>query len=251
MPITLIQSNPTFAKDRVGSKENSIAIAELFCNTVQGEGINTGVPASFMRVKDCTLNCTWCDTLSVWKFGNWYSHDEILDMFEQNNMIQAFKEGQHLILTGGSPLKQERSLVSFIEAFIARFKFKPYIEIENETVLMPGAITMYVDCWNNSPKLSNSGEPAIKRIKPEVLKFNSALANSWFKFVISNESDWDEIERDYLPHIKKSQIILMPCGENQEELSRSRDMVANLAVKHGVRMTDRLHVTIWDKKTGV
>jgi 7-carboxy-7-deazaguanine synthase len=251
MPVTLISSNPTFTKDRVGSKTDCIAIAELFGNTIQGEGINAGVPATFLRVKDCTLDCVWCDTLSVWKFGNWYTHEEVFEMFEKFNLIEAFRNGQHLILTGGSPLKQSKTLVTFIEKFIERYSFKPYIEVENEVVLMPGELTLYVDCWNNSPKLANSGMEKSKRLKPEYLKYMSRQNNSWFKFVISSRSDWDEIVEDFLPHIKKEQIILMPCGENQIELNSSRELVAELAVEHAVRMTDRLHVTIWDKKTGV
>ena len=80
MPITLIESNPTIKRDRVGAKEDNLAIAELFGNTVQGEGINAGVPATFLRVKDCTLDCVWCDTQSVWRFGNWYTHTEMIQL---------------------------------------------------------------------------------------------------------------------------------------------------------------------------
>jgi len=43
----------------------------------------------------------------------------------------------------------------------------------------------------------------------------------------------------------------MPEGQTQEELSKTRELTADLAIKKGVRFTDRLHVTIWNKKTGV
>jgi len=37
----------------------------------------------------------------------------------------------------------------------------------------------------------------------------------------------------------------------RDELRQHYEAVVNLACKHNVRMTDRLHVTIWNKKTGV
>ena len=68
-----------------------------------------------------------------------------------------------------------------------------------------------------------------------------------------HEDEWNEIERDFIEtdFFKKDQIIIMPCGENQKELEVTRPIAAEMAIKHGVRFCDRLHVTIWDKKTGV
>ena len=251
MPKTLISSNPGFKKDRIGDRSQNLAIAEHFVDTIQGEGTNAGRPASFLRLKDCTLDCVWCDTASVWRFGNWYTHEEIFQMWEENGVIESFKNGQHLVLTGGSPLKQQQSLLNLILKFIEKYGFKPYIELENECVLMPGEIVKYVDCWNNSPKLNNSGMKRLSRWHPDVLEYVSSLSNSWFKFVVESTAEWEEIEKDFLPYIKKEQIIIMPEGENQEQLNKTRSVAAEMAVKYNVRMTDRLHVTIWDKKTGV
>ena len=39
--------------------------------------------------------------------------------------------------------------------------------------------------------------------------------------------------------------------ERKDELSKTRELAANIAIREGVRFTDRLHVTIWNKKTGV
>jgi 7-carboxy-7-deazaguanine synthase len=252
MPVTLIKSNPEFKKERTTDRIESLEIAELFGNTVQGEGINTGVPATFMRLTNCTLDCIWCDTTSVWKYGNWYTHEEVFELFEQFDLISKFKSGQHLVLTGGSPLKQQLSLVKFIDKFIEKYGFKPYIEVENEVVLKPViGLVQHVDCWNNSPKLANSEMARNKRLKPDLLEYMNTLPNSWFKLVISSLKDWEEIEEDFLPHISKDRIIVMPCGETREELSQTRELAADVAVMHNLRLTDRLHITIWDKKTSV
>ena len=252
MPTTLIEQNPSFTKKVEG--ENKLAIAELFCDTIQGEGVSTGITSTFLRLQGCTLKCTWCDTLGVWPNGNEYSFDEIFELFESVNLIEKFRNGQHLILTGGSPLKQQEQLIKFIDTFITKYKFKPFIEIENEGVLVPNKFFIpYVNQWNNSPKLANSGMKERVRYKPEVIKQLSNFENSWFKFVVEKDEDWDEINEYFLRPalIAKGQIILMPQGQTQEELNISRPIAADMAIKYGVRFSDRLHVTIWNKKTGV
>lgn len=252
MPTTLIQQNPDFDKKVEGV--NKLAIAEMFCDTIQGEGVSTGVLSTFLRLQGCTLKCVWCDTINVWPNGNEYSFDEIFKLFESVGLVDRFRDGQHLILTGGSPLKQQQALVAFIEAFIKKYQFKPYIEVENEAVLIPvGKMLLFVDQWNNSPKLANSGMKEKVRIKPEALQTISQLKNSWFKFVVNRPEDWQEILDTYVTpgYVPKNKIILMPEGQTQEELATSRPIAAELAISAGVRFTDRLHITVWDKKTGV
>lgn len=252
MPITLIEQNPSF--DKKVEHEGKLAIAEMFCDTLQGEGVSVGVPSTFVRLQGCTLKCKWCDTLDVWPNGNEYSYGEIFDKFDSVGLIKRFRQGQHLILTGGSPLKQQSKLIDFLKEFSRKYGFIPYIEVENESVLMPnGYFTHLVNQWNNSPKLNNSGMKRGARIKPAVLTYLSGLKNSWFKFVISKEEDWDEIRMDFIDpgYVKKEQIILMPEGDTQEKLNTSRIIAADLAIANGVRFTDRLHVTLWNKKTGV
>ena len=191
-----------------------------------------------------------CDTLDVWPEGNEYSFNEVLDMLEP--FKYKYLEGQRLVLTGGSPIKQQKRLIGFIKAFIDRFDFIPFIEVENEAVLMPHVdLVPFVHQWNNSPKLANSGMKPRVRIKPDVIRVMNSLKNSWFKFVISNQDEWEEIVRDYLPYIDRNKIILMPEGVTQEELNEAREFVADMAIEHNVRFSDRLHVTIWNKKTGV
>jgi 7-carboxy-7-deazaguanine synthase len=252
MPKTLIQQNPSFDKKVEGN--DKLAIAEMFCDTLQGESINSGVPATFIRLQGCTLKCTFCDTLTVWPNGNEYSFEEVLNLFESVDLIPRLRKGQHLVLTGGSPMMQQDRLERFIDTFFNKYGFKPYIEVENESVLMPTMkFQTMVDCWNNSPKLANSGMKLRARYKPLILNKLASLPNSWFKFVVTSAEDWKEIQMDFIDAglISKEQIIVMPEGNSQAELSRSRQMAADIAIEHGVRFSDRLHISVWDRMTGV
>jgi 7-carboxy-7-deazaguanine synthase len=39
-----------------------LPVAEIFGPTIQGEGIDQGVPCHFIRLGGCDFRCTWCDT---------------------------------------------------------------------------------------------------------------------------------------------------------------------------------------------
>ena len=253
MSKVLIESNPTF-KRSVPVGEPFVDVSEFFSDTIQGEGINLGVPAAFLRVQGCTQACIWCDSQEVWRFGNPYTINELLNLMEESGLVEQLKNGQHLVFTGGSPLRVQKKLIFLVEAFIKRFKFKPYLEIENESVLMPfDELIQYIDCWNNSPKLENSFNPKDFRYQPSVLKKLSSLPNSWFKFVVDTEVEWQEIKEDFLDTnlIRRDQIILMPLGATRDELFESRPRVVEIAIREGVRYCTREHVVLWNKKTGV
>lgn len=195
-----------------------------------------------------------CDSKEVWRFGNPYGIKEILRLWEDNGFVQKFKDGQRLVLTGGSPLRQQMNLTKLIQEFVLRHGFKPYIEVENESVLMPTEeFSKLIDCWNNSPKLESSGNSVRASYKPNVIRTLSSFQNSWFKFVVTDEEDWKEIESMYINpgFILKNQVVLMPEGQTREELSKTRDLTVNIAIEHGVRYSDRLHIVLWDKKVGV
>lgn len=248
----IIKANPNFKRE-VDKSQPHLNIAECFTDTIQGEGVTSGKPATFLRLQYCTLSCVWCDSTSVWKYGNPYTIDEVLDLWEEKGVVDKLRT-QHLILTGGSPVRQQNELVALIDRFIKRFGFKPFIEIENECTLMPlSHFEDYINQWNNSPKLANSGMRKRLRYKEDVLRTLSTMDNSWFKFVVDCEEDWGEILVDFLQPslIKRNQIVLMPKGSTREELAINGPMVADLAIREGVRYSDRLQVTLWNQTVGV
>lgn len=195
-----------------------------------------------------------CDSQEVWRFGNPYTFSELFELMEEYDLPRKFSMGQHLVLTGGSPLLQQDQLAGLIRAFEKRYGFKPYVEIENEMVLRPSdEMVELVDCWNNSPKLKGSGNAEWLRYQPEIINYTASLRNSWCKFVVSNESDWQQIETDFINKgiVLREQVILMPMGATREELYGNRDQVLEIAIRENVRYTTREHIVVWGKMTGV
>lgn len=240
----------------VQQTEGGLRISELYYDTIQGEGPYTGAPAVFLRLKGCTLSCKWCDSKEIWRQGRFFTYLEIFDIIKNDTLkvVERLSNGHVLVITGGSPLIQQERIVGFIAAFTKQYGFRPVIHMENECVIRPiNTILCLVDVWMNSPKLANSGEDLIRRFKPELLSLLSNQNNSWFKFVVRNKKDWQEIEDNYLHTglIRKDQVVLMPEGATRKAIQRNREKIIELAIKNGVRYSSRYHVLVWDKKTGV
>jgi 7-carboxy-7-deazaguanine synthase len=229
---------------------NNLVVSEKFYS-IQGEGQTMGVPAVFLRLGGCNLLCKgkgWvCDSIEVWKKGVNTPFDEVLSEY-----IERLRNGAHLVITGGEPLLHRSQLGKYLIWFQSEYGFKPIIEIEtNGTISPTELLESLVDYWNVSPKLSTSGESKVRRINELALIRLSSFKNAIFKFVISENEDFLEILEDFGEFIHMDKVVLMPAGENQEQLNKTRQMVADLCVDVGVKYSERLHIVIWNQKTGV
>lgn len=235
-----------------------LSVSETFYS-IQGEGKTAGVPSVFLRLSGCNLMCgglgteidgklhngaTWrCDTIEVWMQKTKVQFESVLNQ----SQIQRLKNGAHLIITGGEPLLHQKSIQEYLD-WLSKW-FIPKIEIETNGTIIPKLKAPIQ--YNVSPKLSNSGNEFGKIYKPDAITHFNDKEDSFFKFVVSNYKDWKEIEKYYLPIIDKSKVWLMPAGSSQEELNQTRKLVADLCVANEIQYSPRLHVEIWNQKTGV
>ncbi|MDB9801076.1 7-carboxy-7-deazaguanine synthase QueE [Flavobacteriaceae bacterium] len=242
--------------------KNRLAISEVFYS-IQGEGKTVGIPAVFVRLGGCNLICggmgtqfdgelhngaEWrCDSIEVWMKAQSKYFEDILPA----DCITAIKNGAHVVLTGGEPMMQQEQLENFI-IYIQDHVYKDtYFEVEtNGTILPSNFLLANINLWNCSPKLTNAGMAKNMTFVPKVIKTLND-EHTIFKFVVNSEKDWGEIQEDYLPIINKRKIYLMPSGESQELLNENKLNVVELAKDNYLNFTTRLHIEIWNKKTGV
>ena len=64
----------------------------------------------------------------------------------------------------------------------------------------------------------------------------NSIDNSWFKFVISEEKDIDEIEEDFIKtfELLKTKIILMPSTVERQDCCAKTRFVLEMAKKYNV-----------------
>lgn len=210
---------------------------EIFYS-LQGEGSRVGTPAVFVRLSGCNLHCSWCDTKYSWAEGMEMPVEDVASSIMRYHC-------PNLVLTGGEPLLQAESLCSLLRLLPQEL----FVEVEtNGTLLPPPWLMGRVNQWNVSPKLPHAGNKGGQPLQPAILAAFADGGRSWFKFVIQTEQDWPAIEALSLP---RNRIILMPCATTRAALGEARPLVARLCLQQGVRLGERLHLTLWDGKKGV
>lgn len=74
-----------------------IKLIEYF-NSVQGEGLYSGFPTTFIRLHDCNLRCAFCDTQPWMSAYTDIEPEELIDWLEEMGVLP------HICITGGEPL---------------------------------------------------------------------------------------------------------------------------------------------------
>ena len=222
---------------------------EIF-HSLQGEGASIGVPTVFLRLAQCNLTCSWCDTKYTWDWKNFSFDDEVtaLPVEDVEKRILSF-DRRHLVITGGEPMMQQRALAPLVSSLCDRGF---YCEVETNGTLAPSPeMVQGVSQWNVSPKLSNSGVDIARREVPGALRAYSGLENAYFKFVIAEPQDVDEaldIVGRYA--VAPDRVILMPEGTERRVIEERGPWVADLCAEHGFRFSTRMHILLWGDKRG-
>ena len=234
---------------------------EIFAS-IQGEGASAGRPSTFVRLSRCNLACEWCDTAYTWHFtGDDRPHRDGLSFDRAANQLAlpeaevaariAAEGGDRVVITGGEPLLQAPALARMV-ATLADAVPQLHVEVEtNGSVAPAAAFDALVQQYNVSPKLAHSGNPASLALIPERLAAWAADPRAWFKFVIAEPADVDEVLALQAAYaIPPGRIYLMPEGRDSETLRARGRWLAPLCQQHGMNFTDRLHIHLFGDTRG-
>lgn len=168
-------------------------------------------------------------------------------------------ENIHLVITGGEPLMWQKQLPELL----SDEKLKDLKHITFETNGTQKLRPQFIEFLENahfyttfacSAKLSISGEPWKKAIRPEVVNMYSKVKNSelFFKFVVQDEQCLHDVNKalaEYnLPN--DTPVFLMPVGGTQETLNLTERQVADVSLANGFKFSPRLHVGLFGNAWG-
>ena len=239
---------------------------EIF-RSIQGEGRSAGELRTFIRLSGCNLHCTWCDTPYTWNWrrtkwphekdrsGAPHKFDPAAETIEMSveDVAEAVVAlaAPGIVLTGGEPLLQSAAL----EVLIARLKrANPALLIEvetNGTIAPSAALAGAGDLFMVSPKLAHSGDRPALALRPAPLAVFAALESAWFKFVVREAANLDEIaaiaERFGIP---SERIMVMPEGTDSATLRDCETRLRARAEAVGYAWSDRLHIHLYGDTRG-
>lgn len=209
-----------------------LKIYETF-SSIQGESTRAGIPCFFIRLAQCNLRCSYCDTKRAQTLLN------SREMQIEDLLKQAGDSGLNLVeITGGEPMLQSEGVCRLAESLI-RQGHTVMIETNGSCDLrcLPEPVIRIVD-W----KTPSSGEDG-KMFLPN---FSSLRPCDEVKFVLSDENDYrfamEKIAQYHLaeqtPNLLFSPVYGALAGA---------DLVQWMLRDHApARLNLQIHKYIWD-----
>ncbi len=211
-------------------------ISEIFLS-IQGEGVEIGLPTVFVRLFACDLRCTWCDSMYAVEGTDFkeMSIEEVTAEIERFNC-------KRVCFTGGEPLIQRNEIEP-----LARYLVNDGYEIILETsghkdpppVFWTANCLISMDC-----KCPGSGME--KRMDFELME--KLRPNDQLKFVIQDEADYEYAKGILKKYKIKANIIFQPVYGSSLKWLTERVLGDRL---ERVRVLPQLHKIIWGDIRGV
>jgi organic radical activating enzyme len=230
----------------------TLVVSEVFGPTVQGEGLTCGRRASFIRLGGCNLSCLWCDAAYTWDARRYDLRAELRRRDVDGLLDEVLEHcAPVVVITGGEPMLHQRQ-PAWDHLLAGLDEAGREIEVETNGTRAPSDLTArLVTRFNVSPKLSHSGGPSARRIRPDALAALRDTGKSVFKFVCRNLADLDEIQEAItLAGIPPDLVWIMPEGTRPEVFLPRLQALSGPSVAAGYSLTTRLHIELWGDERG-
>ena len=226
----------------------------------------------FKRYEDLPLVSTGCDSYASWHpdFKNlspMLSTDAIVERIMEILPDHRWK-WEHLVITGGEPLLGwQRAYPDLLDhpdmAMLKEITFET-----NGTQKLDPEFKEYLKKWKKnkncypsdrevtfsvSAKLPGSGERWEDAILPKVVDEYREVGDVYLKFVIATEQDLEDAlraEEEYWSNLVCVPVYLMPVGGVESVYALNNKRVAEMAMRHGLRYSDRLQVPLFKNEWG-
>jgi organic radical activating enzyme len=226
-------------------------------------------PEHYTEYGGLPLVSTGCDSYASWdpRFKHLSPLIDTSTIAEKIVETLPYKEwrDEHLVITGGEPLLGWQRAYPEL---LMHEKMQSLKELTFETngtqALSKEFATWLRDYWietkgyqsltfSVSAKLSVSGEHPDEAIRPDIVCSYQELGHTYLKFVIATEDDAEEALEAvdiYRAEGFDGHVYLMPVGGVESVYTLNNRRVAELAMKMGLRYSDRLQVPLFKNAWG-
>jgi organic radical activating enzyme len=238
-------------------------------SSMEAEDI-AGVAHFFNRYEELPLVTTGCDSYASWHpsfkdLSPVLTTDAIADRIMQILPHGEWRD-EHLVITGGEPLLGWQRAYPDLLDHPRMADLKEITFETNGTQKLTSEFKDYLMQWQMpevghnkeitfsvSAKLPCSGELWEEAILPEVVCEYEQVGTAYLKFVITNEQDFADAEcaiAAYRSAGFTGHVYLMPVGGVESVYALNNRAVADIAMKHGLRYSDRLQVPLFKNEWG-
>lgn len=224
-------------------KDKKLRICEIF-DSISGEGLNAGKPATFIRFSGCNLNCNFCDTRY---------HDEIrynlwVEELSQNPDIEKkLSNKRYVIFTGGEPYIQNHHQLAALKTEL-KTKGTEHIEIETNGKNLDDFISLFA-YEHSIGEITFSADFKMQYSENHDY-YTSAFAgyqrlnkNDCIKVVVKNTDEID-VAKDISDKFKNTNILISPCFGDISPTEIAEYLVNKRY--QNIRMQIQLHKILWD-----
>jgi len=232
------------------------------------EEANNIDPDLYTDYKTLPLVSTGCDSYASWDprfkhLSPLLSTDAIADAIVDTLPHKEWQD-EHLVITGGEPLLGWQRAYPDLLNHPKMAGLKEITFETNGTQKLTPEFKHYLGEWTAehwdreitfsvSAKLPCSGEKWEEAILPDVVCEYEKRGTAYLKFVIATEQDFADAECAIAAYRKqgfKGHVYLMPVGGVESVYAMNNKNVALLAMKHGLRYSDRLQVPLFKNEWG-
>jgi 7-carboxy-7-deazaguanine synthase len=227
-------------------------------------------PTQYSKYEELPLVSTGCDSYASWDpafkhLSPMLTIDAIADRITEILPFNTWQD-EHLVITGGEPLLGWQRAYPDLLSHPKMAGLKEITFETNGTQQLTKEFKDYLVQWQMpdlefnrevtfsvSAKLSCSGEHPDEAIKPEIVCEYEEVGYTYLKFVVATEDDAEEALEAadiYRAAGFRGPIYLMPVGGVESVYTLNNRRVAELAMKHGLRYSDRLQVPLFKNEWG-
>jgi organic radical activating enzyme len=225
----------------------------------------------YNKYEELPLVSTGCDSYASWhpSFKNlspMLTSEAIADRIMEILPHKRWEE-EHLVITGGEPLLGWQRAYPDLLNHPKMSELKEITFETNGTQKLTPEFAAYLHTWKShhdknfyreitfsvSAKLPCSGEKWEDAICPEIVCEYEEYGTAYLKFVIATEQDFADAECAIAAYRKAGftgHVYLMPVGGVESVYAMNNKNVALLAMKHGLRYSDRLQVPLFKNEWG-
>ena len=229
------------------------------------------VVSNYKTYNELPLVSSGCDSYASWM----PEFKDLSPMMESDGIVDRIMEilphkewqDEHLVITGGEPLLGWQRAYPDLLNHPNMSGLKEITFETNGTQKLSNDFRQYLLNWtlgnktrgrealtfSVSAKLPCSGEKWEEAICPEIVCEYEYVGHTYLKFVVATEQDFEDAKRaitEYRSAGFKGNVYLMPVGGVESVYALNNKNVALLAMKEGLRYSDRLQVPLFKNEWG-